>query len=70
MAAEEGEGEDDTTKDSKRGDAPAKLRYVPASNKLYFRVPFFEVAFVALIVQKIFRVWHCIKIKLMFSKCA
>ena len=37
MAAEEGESrEEDVTKDSKRADAPLKLRYKPASSKLIF----------------------------------
>lgn len=47
MAAEEGESrEEDGTKDSKRADAPLKLRYKPASNKLTLLVPSFEIVFV------------------------
>ena len=46
MAAEEGESREDVTKDSKRADAPLKLRYKPASSKLKLHVPSFEIVFV------------------------
>lgn len=47
MAAEEGESrEEDVTKDSKRADAPLKLRYKPASSKLNLHVPSVEIVFV------------------------
>ena len=47
MAAEEGESREEVTKDSKRADAPLKLRYKPASSKLTLHVPSFEIVFVA-----------------------
>ena len=44
MAAEEGESrEEDVTKDSKRADAPLKLRYKPASSTLTLHVSSFEL---------------------------
>lgn len=47
MAAEEGERrEEDVTKDSKRADAPLKLRYKPASSTLTLHVSSFEIVFV------------------------
>ena len=47
MAAEAGESrEEDVTKDSKRADAPLKLRYKPASSKLTLHVSSFEIVFV------------------------
>lgn len=47
MAAEEDESrEEDVTKDSKRADAPLKLRYKPASSKLTLHVSSFEIVFV------------------------